>query len=180
MKKTKYVPSGGLAFYEEKDMKKLSEYARKGWILEGFAGLGYKLRKGECMNIEYSLDYQKEADDEYFFIFEEAGWSHVCSVGYEIHIFSAPKGTKPIYTDKPTTIEKYEREKKQMGKAAFPFFISTVVFLLLSILSNYGWVPDLVGNVGGVLGFVSLIILIFPGLPYISYQYKLIKLRKSS
>jgi hypothetical protein len=178
MKKIKYVPSGGLAFFEEKDMKKLSEYAKEGWILESFAVFGYKLRKGERRSIEYSLDYQKEADVEYFTYFEEAGWSHVCSAGNEIHLFSAPRGTKPIYSDKPTTIEKYEREKKQMGKAAFPFFISTVVFMFLSILSKYGWLSENTGNFFELLGLVSLIILIFPGLPYISYQFKLNKLRK--
>jgi hypothetical protein len=142
------------------------------------AGLGYKLRKEESKDIEYSLDYQKEADDEYFAIFEAAGWSHVCSVGNEIHIFSAPTGTKPIYTDRPTTVEKYKREKKQMGKAALPFFTSTVVFWLLSVFSNWGWVPGIIGNIFQLLGMISLIILIFPGLPYLSYQYKLLKLRK--
>ena len=178
MKKVKYIPSGGLAFYEEKEMKKLSKYAKEGWMLEKFAGLGYMLRKGESKNIEYSLDYQKEADEEYFAFFEAAGWSHVCSVGNEIHIFSAPTGTKPIYSDKPTTVEKYEREKKQMGKAALPFFISTVVFWLLSFVSSWGWVPESIGFIFWALGMISLIILIFPGLPYLSYQFRLWKLRK--
>lgn len=178
MKKVKYVPSGGLAFFEEKEMKKLSKYAKKGWILESFAGLGYKLRKGEHQIIEYSLDYQKEVDDEYFAYFEEAGWSHVCSAGDEIHIFRAPTGTKPIYSDKPTTIEKYEREKRRMGKVAFPFFIFTIIFMFLSVLSNYGWLSENIGNLFELLGIVSLIILIFPGIPYISYRYKLNKLQK--
>ncbi|MCM3767045.1 DUF2812 domain-containing protein [Neobacillus niacini] len=175
MKKVKYVPSGGLAFYEEKEMLKLGKYAKEGWILEKFAGLGYSLRKGEPQDIQYSLDYQKDADEEYFAIFEAAGWSHVCSEGNEIHIFSAPTGTKPIYTDKPTIVEKYEREKKQMGKTALPFFISTVVFWLLSFLTNWGMVPKILFQ---VMGLISLVILVFPGLPYLSYQYKLLKLRK--
>lgn len=178
MKKVKYIPSGGLAFFEEKEMKKLSDYAKEGWILEKFAVLGYTLRKGESKNIDYSLDYQKEADDEYFAFFEVAGWSHVCSAGNEIHIFSAPTGTKPIYTDRPTTVEKYEREKKQMGKAALPFLISTVAFWLLSFVSSWGWLPDSIGITFLVLGTISLIILIFPGMPYLSYQFKLWRLRK--
>lgn len=175
MKKVKYVSSGGLAFYEEKEMLELAKYAKEGWILEKFAGLGYKLRKGEPQDIVYSLDYQNGADEEYFAIFEAAGWSNVCSAGNEIHIFSAQTGTKPIYTDKPTIVEKYEREKKQMGKTALPFFISTVVFWLLSFLTNWGLVPKILFQ---VLGLISLVILVFPGLPYLSYQYKLLKLRK--
>ena len=175
MKKVKYIPSGGLAFFEEKEMKKLSRYAREGWILGKFAGLGYRLRKGEPQNIEYSLDYQKEADGEYFAFFEAAGWSQVCSVGNEIHIFSAPAGTKPIYTDKPTIVDKYEREKKQMGKAALPFLISTIVFWLLS---SWGGVEGIAKILFQVLGMISFLILIFPGMPYLSYQYKLLKLRR--
>jgi hypothetical protein len=178
MKKVKYISNGGLAFFEEKEMKKLAKFAKAGWILEKFAGLGYKLRKEESQDIEYSLDYQKEADDEYFALFEAAGWIHVCSSGNEIHIFSAPTGTKPIYSDRPTTVEKYEREKNNMGKAALPAFISTVVLWLLSVSSNWGWVPDSIGIFFGVLGMISLIILIFTGLPYLSFQYKLWKLRK--
>lgn len=173
MKKVKYVSNNGLAFYEESEMKKLSDYAKKGWILERFAGLGYRLRKGEPQDIVYSLDYQKGADEEYFAIFEAAGWSYVCSEGNEMHIFSAPKGTKPIYTDRLTTVEKYERAKVQMGKAALPLLIATIVFWLLSG-SNGGSI----GIFFQVLGLMSLIILVFPGLPYLSYQYKLFKLRK--
>lgn len=88
MRKTKYVASGGLAFTEKMDMKKLSAYASKGWILNGFALLGFSLKKGEPQNIVYSLDYQKDADKEYFAIFEEAGWKHVCSAENEFHVFS--------------------------------------------------------------------------------------------
>lgn len=179
MRKTKYMPSGGLAFYEEKEMKKLSDLAKEGWILEGFALLGYKLRKGEPMDIDYSLDYQKDADDEYFAFFEEAGWSHVCTAGSEIHIFRASAGTTPIYSDKPTIIEKYEREKRQMGRAALPFLISTVFFFLLSLMSHSGWLFESLRPVFYSIGIVSLAILVFPGLPYLSYLFKLSKLRKT-
>jgi hypothetical protein len=73
--KTKFVYNSGLAFSEEKEMKKLSKYARKGWLLESFAGFGfgYKLREGKPKNIDYSLDYQNGADEDYFEFFEAAG-----------------------------------------------------------------------------------------------------------
>jgi hypothetical protein len=174
----KYVPCRGLAFFEEKEMKKLSEYAKKGWILESFTTLGYKLRKGEPRDIVYSLDYQKGLNQEHIAFFEGSGWSHVCSVGNEIHFFSAPAGTKPIYTDISTTIDKYEREKKQMGKMALPFLISTVLFIVLSVLGAIGWIPKGIGDVSQLFGIISLVILIFPGLPYLSYRSKLNKLRK--
>lgn len=179
MREKKFVFNNGLAFSEEKEMKKLAQYAKEGWILESFTGLGYKLRKGEPRNNVYSLDYQKVGDGEYFSYFEEAGWTHVCSVENNIHIFCAPVGTKPIYTDKETTIEKYEREKEIMGKGALLSLITTIVFMFFGVISSVGWLSEWVGAVTVILGILSLIILIFTGLPYIAYQLKLHKLRKS-
>ncbi|WP_042454394.1 DUF2812 domain-containing protein [Neobacillus dielmonensis] len=173
MGETKYVPSGGLAFTEEQDMKKLSDYAKEGWILAGFAPLGYKLIKGTPQNLIYCVDYHKDVDEEYFSLFEAAGWAHICSQGNEIHIFSAPAGTTPIYSDKETLMEKYEREKRQMGKWAVPFLIATLVFFFLS-----GMLPKILGIVSMVLGLICFIVLIFSGLPYLAYLVKLNKLRK--
>ncbi|MDI3411344.1 hypothetical protein QKW52_18370 [Bacillus sonorensis] len=45
MKQRKYIMSDGLAFSEEKDMKKLSDMASKGWVLDSFAFMGYRLKK---------------------------------------------------------------------------------------------------------------------------------------
>lgn len=178
MKSTKYVGSGGLAFSEERDMKKLSEYAKKGWILEKFAPLGYWLRRGEPQDLVYSLDYQINVDEDYDLIFKDAGWTRVCSAGGNIHIFRATAGTPPIYTDKTTTIDKYEREKKIMGTTALPSLIALIVFVLVGRLGDNGWVPEIVGDISFFLSQVSLIVLVFSGMPYIAYRFKLNKLRK--
>lgn len=179
MKKTKYVPSGGLAFSEEKDMMTLQAYAKEGWILYKFSLLGYRLKKGESRDIQYSVDYRKNADEDYYSYFEAAGWSHVCSAGNEIHIFSAPIGTKPIYSDKETVIEKYERQQKQMGKVALPSLIVFIIFFALSIMGKYDWVYGSVRIVSSVLSIITIVILVFSGMPYISYTYKLKKIRKN-
>ncbi|RJE85182.1 DUF2812 domain-containing protein [Paenibacillus sp. 1011MAR3C5] len=179
MKMTKYVYSGGLAFTEASDMKKLSKHARKGWLLESFAPFGYTLRKGEPQNLIYSVDYQEDADADYFALFEEAGWKKVCSAGGEsaFHIFSAPPGTRPIYTDQDSLIERYERERKMSGKVALPLLIVTIVLLLVRIISGYGWLPETLGQIGLFAGLASFILLIFPGFPYISYTLKLNRYR---
>ena len=174
MKDTKYIHSGGLAFSEEKDMKRLSHYAKKGWILEGFAPFGYRLKKGKPQNLIYNLDYQKEADEEYFSFFKAGNWTYVCSAGNEIHVFSAPEGTEPIYSDRATYIDKYEREMRQMGKYALPLLIVTVIFFLLSLIDF----SPIAGKICLVLGTVTLIALVFPGLPYLSYKFKLYRLSK--
>ncbi len=52
----------------------------------------YKLRKDEPQDIIYSLDYQKDVNEEYFHMFKEAGWNIVISLGNEMHIFQHNTG----------------------------------------------------------------------------------------
>jgi hypothetical protein len=178
VKTTKYISSGGLAFSEEKDMNKLEEYAKKGWILENFAFLGYRLRKSDCQDITYSLDYQDDIDDDYFAYFEEAGWTHSCSAGNSMHIFHAPIGTKPIYSDNTTIVEKYEGAKNQSGKVALPCIVILLFLWLIDVISESGLLHEWVGQVSFILAVPIFIVTVFSGLPYISYQFKLRKLRK--
>ncbi|MCM3183965.1 DUF2812 domain-containing protein [Priestia megaterium] len=177
MKKTKYILSGGTAFAEKEDLQKLSDYAKKGWLLDRMVFLGYALKKGEPQDLIYSLDFQKHADDEYFMLFEEAGWQHVCTTGHATHIFSASPETKPIYSDIETIIDKYKREKHFVGKAALSILSVMVLFLLLDVMSSYGWLPQTVGIISDILLMASIGLLIIPGLPYLAYQRKLKKLR---
>ena len=67
------------------------------------------------------------------FAFKEAGWQHVCSTGHAMHIFSASPGTKPIYSDVETIIDRYEREKRSVGKAALSILVAMVFLLLLTL-----------------------------------------------
>ena len=130
-KNIKYVPSGGLFLAENEDMNKLSELAKEGWILESFEKLSYKLRKGEPEDIEYSIDYNEDKDDwaEYISLFENSEWNYICSYD-AYHFFKAPKGTKPIYSDKETLSLKYEKQYKLMKKS----IIGTIALIITCIL----------------------------------------------
>ncbi|MCI1944992.1 DUF2812 domain-containing protein [Clostridium luticellarii] len=169
----KYVISNGLAFAEDEEMEMLSSYAKKGWILYKLDFFGYKLRKGEPKDLQYSLDYRRDPDKEYFSYFKEAGWSHVCSSGNSIHIFSAPLGTKPIYTDSCTEIEKYMQQYKSARKAAIPSSISCVIFLIIVLLSRYDHIPYVYGIVFNILLIPVFVITVFSGLPCISYYLRI-------
>lgn len=156
-KDAKYVSSGGLAFTEHKDMKKLSRWAAKGWHLESFALFGYRLRKGDPKQVTYCVDYNDvKADDmeEYEELFEAGGWARVCSSG-NIHIFAAPEGTKPIYTDKETNYEKYRKAARSIA----PLLVVPLITALLIILTA----ADRIGitgtaekalRVAGLVGFI--------------------------
>jgi len=112
----RYLMSGGLAFTEQGDMNKLSRLAARGWLLESFAPLGYTLRKGSPAQLDYCVDYQSVPPHEldgYTELFEAGGWTRVCSLA-DIHIFSAKKGTEPIYSDRDTNRQKYLRSVKNV------------------------------------------------------------------
>ncbi|MBA2176249.1 DUF2812 domain-containing protein [Halobacillus locisalis] len=173
--KKKYVVSRGLAFGEEKDMAKLTSYAKQGWVLERFAPFGFLLKKGKVQHLSFAVDYNKDPDDEYFAYFEQAGWTHMCSGVDYIHVFSSPEGTQPIYSDRETTLEKYEVEKKNTGMVALPSLIATI---LLFICGNLEGVSGLMEEVLIWSGFATMIVFVFSGMPYVGYRYKLSKVRK--
>lgn len=138
MKNIKYIPSYGVAFYEENEMQRLNNYAKKGWLLEGKAlgGLFYKLRKDKPQDLQYSLDYQENPDEDYFKIFSEAGWTRVVSSKNYIHIFSSKIGTAPIYVNTNSEAEKYLR-MKNLTKTGVIYSLSTMIIsLVLLLLSN--------------------------------------------
>lgn len=118
MRQTKYITSGGLAFAEDKDMEKLHRYSLKGWHVSDFKFMGYSLEKGESSDYIYSIDFQSlegDEEEEYFDFFSSTGWSHVVSEG-DIHLFRAHPGTKPIYSDRHTMVEKHASSIASMQK----------------------------------------------------------------
>ncbi|WP_142415034.1 DUF2812 domain-containing protein [Hathewaya massiliensis] len=175
--KSKYVMISGLAFSEKSDMEKLENYASEGWILEDIVGgFFYKLKKDKPQNIIYSLDYQGEADEEYFAIFKEAGWNLVVSVENQMHIFSASVGTKPIYSDLRSEVDKYISIKNQTKRGTLYSLIIGIVLMGLLPVSSIVMKPIFLGVVG--LLIIDLIIFVFNFLPYLSYSSKIKQIKK--
>ncbi|MCK4258849.1 MAG: DUF2812 domain-containing protein [Halanaerobiales bacterium] len=146
-KQKKFKFSMGLAFNEDKEMKMLSKMAKAGWIFSSWSKLGYNFKKGDPQDLIYCTDTYnlKEGESEqYFNLFTDAGWTHVCSVGSSIHFFSAQPNTKSIYTDKVTLAEKYENSKKDVHKAAIVLSIILVTSFLINILLNRFWNNEVV------------------------------------
>ncbi|MCM3387915.1 DUF2812 domain-containing protein [Ureibacillus chungkukjangi] len=139
MKKTKYIMSWGLAFAEKQDLEKLSKKAKQGWRLKSLAFAGFRLEKGAPEHVQYSVDYRllKEGEkEEYLELFSQAGWEHVCS-SYDIHIFKAPYGTTPIYSDTESAVDKLDRLLKPVsliGKFILP--LTMISYLLMNFLTG--------------------------------------------
>lgn len=175
--KNKYVAIGGFAFTEESDMKKLSNYAREGWILDSIVGgFFYKLRKGTPQNIIYTLDYQDNVDEEYFSIFKEAGWNLVVSIGNKMNIFSAPVGTKPIYSDMDTEMEKYKIMKEQTKRGTVYSLLIGVILVISMIVSVIAVKSIFLILLG--LFIIDIIVFIFNFMPYLAYNDRVKQLGK--
>lgn len=164
---TKYRPSMGLAFNEDREMIMLREMANKGWKFYSYKYLGYKFKKGKPEDLIYSVDMhtiKKDEKEQYFNLFEEAGWTHVCSVGKSFHYFSASPDTKPIYTDRDTLSEKYKKGTKDVIKAIPVIILIMIVSFLLNIVFERFWVNDVLSLItamitGGSIGFLAAMIL---------------------
>ena len=175
--KNKYVVINGLAFSEENDMEKLKKYASEGWILEDIVGVFfYKLRKDEPQDIIYSLDYQSEADEEYFTIFKEAGWKPVVSVKNQMHIFSAQAGTKPIYSDCKSEIDKYTSIRNQTRKGTFYSFIIAIILIIMVVVSAIAIRPIFLAIV--ILLIIDIIVFVFNFMPYLAYSSRIKQIKK--
>ena len=131
-KKNSYIMNMGLAFDEDRAMKKLSQKAKEGWILKEMSLFRYKLVKGEPKELVYSMDYKElsENDNEYFELFQSSGWAHMCSYG-DFHFFAAPPETVPIYTEKENYLSKYESSKAVYKKTAM---ISVGIFIAINLI----------------------------------------------
>ncbi|WP_114165230.1 DUF2812 domain-containing protein [Exiguobacterium sp. TNDT2] len=166
--KRKYMSSWGLAFAEEREMKKLGEMAARGWHLEKFALLGYTLVEGEPMDVRYSLDYRQRPDEDYFELFAASGWEHVTSSGDEIHVFKGSPDATPLYTDRQTTQEKYGQVERAMGRGAL---ICLVISIGLMLLLQLNWS----GTAEAIIWIVQTLVvigLVFTGLPYLGFLVK--------
>ncbi|MCI1584624.1 MAG: DUF2812 domain-containing protein [Clostridium beijerinckii] len=177
---TKYIMSKGLSFAEYEEMQMLSEYASRGWKLEKFAFMGYKLKKAEPEKLQYALDYRINPDEEYFSYFNEAGWTNVCSIGNIIHIFSAPEGTKKIYTDNDTEIEKHISMYQSLKKVAIPFSICFIILFILMAFVKYSYLPDIYNTVLLIISIPIIAVSIFTTIPCLEHYSKISELQKMS
>ncbi|EEK70297.1 hypothetical protein bcere0007_52190 [Bacillus mycoides] len=157
MGETKYITSFGIAFSENKDFKKLRKYAAKGWIVKRFKRMGYELEKGNAEDVIFSLDIRELGEndlEEYVEMFELAGWEYVCS-SYNMHLFKAKPGTKPIYTDAETKREKIKNVRKPVISTVA---ISTALLIVSYIVSSMSW--GLLSTIFEIVFMFSIVITI--------------------
>lgn len=158
MRNEKYMMSGGLAFSEQNDLKKLRQKAAQGWTVKRFKFMGYHFEKGTPEDVIFSIDYRdfkKGEEEEYLEMFEMAGWNHVSS-NAGIHLFKALPGTSPIYSDKESSLDNLVRQQKPLISISIVCILITIISYLLSQMG-----PETIQTVFHVL-FLSFIVVTFP------------------
>ena len=138
----------------------------------------YKLEKCEQAEVSYSMDYKelKENEEEYFELFDNSGWKHMCSYG-PYHFFAASPGTVPIYTDKENYLEKYKISRKTYFNVMMISLLSLVItnlldFYVVNSLKNH--FLDIVLLISGLISVAILVPSIMVNVAYF-FRFKRIK-----
>jgi len=134
MKNTKKVMCYGLAFFDKTDMKRLHNYALKGWIFKELTSLFYILYKEEPQDLIFDYDIAtiaKDDFDDYNQIFINAGWTplNLNKQKEKIHFFSAKTGTVTLHSDKQMFEDKY----KSVAISYFIIFIICLIALIVGL-----------------------------------------------
>jgi hypothetical protein len=104
------------AWADEREEDWLRQMAQSGWHLKAVAPFGvYTFTAGPVEDVIYRLDFQSQSKkpdrQEYFQLFEDAGWEHVAEMS-NWQYFRKPAaagGPAEIFTDQVFRIKKYQR-----------------------------------------------------------------------
>lgn len=154
---SKYIISGGLAFSENKDMKRLRKCSLKGWHVSDIKFMGYRLEEGKSMDYIYSVDYRSlkmDEAEEYLDFFTSSGWTHITSEG-NIHLFRALPGTKPIYSDQDTVVQKHDNLGKSMKWFTISLILITALLWLGTLIST-GALQMTLTILAGILSVIAI------------------------
>ncbi|MCJ1910019.1 DUF2812 domain-containing protein [Planococcus ruber] len=150
-----------LAYDIEKEAKWLTDLSAKGFHFYKYRWGFYYFEENPSKSYIYQTDFQ-EASDEYFELYQEAGWEHIQTEIGQYHYFRADKnniGDQRIYSE-PASI-------KGMYKRMLVFY--AIIFLCL-VVSQIGILLTWNGNL------LSTSVAIFAGAVILLYIYLFIKL----
>ncbi len=110
----------------------LENMALSGWNLYqvDLIGIRFRFQKGDVQKVRYCADFQSLPNDEYFTIYQDAGWSIKWTGGNGWYLWMKPYETErpEIFTDTQSLIERNNR----MIKVLFPMFgILLALFVIL-------------------------------------------------
>lgn len=131
MPKRKKINMTSLAISEEKDLNRLSDQAKKGWLLQDIKipYLSYELIESEGIDQDYLVDFNEDVTEQYLSTYKKKGWNYVCSNG-ALHYFYAHINNVPFYTNIENKIKLYQEKANH-------FFLTFLVFALTSAATAF-------------------------------------------
>ena len=173
--KDRFVIVTALAFSDQQDTKRLSDFASKGLLLKDFRipMLSYRLIPQDKQEVDYLIDYQQQATQEYYDSYLKTGWQHVFS-SEDMHYFKADKGTAPFYSDVDGKIQRYKKESKRYGIYTLISLFPAVLFGFL--LFTYRMSAELITLPLFVAAGLSTMSFVFCVMPFLTYRLRAYKL----
>lgn len=169
--KEKFVIVTALAFSDQQDTKRLSEFASKGLLLKDFRVplLSYRLFPQEKQELDFLIDYHQGVTQEYMDSYSQNGWWHVFS-HEDLHYFKANKATVPFYTDIEGKAQRYKKESNRYGLYTLISVLPSLLFgfLLLTFQSS----GEVVTLPLFMLSGVSVMSFIFCVMPFVTYYFR--------
>lgn len=96
----------------EKEERWLTELSAKGLHMEKFKLGLYTFEEDKNKSYVYQIDFRQEASEDYYQLYEDAGWEHVTKSNDMFHYFrtdASQEGIKKIYSDQDSVMESYKR-----------------------------------------------------------------------
>lgn len=169
--KDKFLIVTSLAFSDQQDTKRLSEFASKGLLLNDFRipMLSYRLLPNEKQDVDFLIDYHQNATQEYYDSYLQNGWEQVFS-HEDMHYFKASKGTTPFYSDVEGKALRYRNESKRYGIYSLISLLPALLFgFLLITYQSSGELVTLPLFVGTGLSVMTFIFCI---MPFVTYHFR--------
>jgi len=152
MKKLKFF----LASEIDKEAEWLTDMSEQGLHFYKYKFPFYYFEEDPNTSYVYQTDFpESEVQDDYFRLYEDAGWEHVTVVLESFHYFRAEKdkiGEKRIYTDPDSLKALYER----MLRFYLLLFLVVMVAQIGMLLTWQGWLFQKVA-----LGLVIVVVVLY-------------------
>ncbi|MEN2768921.1 DUF2812 domain-containing protein [Ornithinibacillus xuwenensis] len=155
-----------LAYDVEKEEKWLTEMSTKGLHLKKYRLFTYTFEENKEESYIYQVDFRPDAKEDYFRLYEDAGWEHVTGAVNLFHYFRVPtsqQDIQKIYSDKESILESY---KRMMSYYLMIFFLCMAGQLAL-VLSWKGYFVQYLAA-----GLVLIVIVLYINL-FISLKLKI-------
>ncbi len=179
MNTRKTILNMGLAFSEEKVLKKFSKLASEGWMLKEAKFSKYIFEKSDPDELVFNTDMRvletESEKEEYIEMFEVGGWNYICSIN-SIHYFSSKKGNVSMFTDTDTNVEKYLESISICKKAVIITLPIVSISVLLDVLNITKDLNEVILNFQFLITLLSIALLIPSSMTFIGLKLRVKKI----